>query len=986
MDCDIPSLQDVCLNVIANLDELLISEPSIVYVVFADQFGRSLDPERQAIMISVLVGTESEDYSDIILEYTNEKNMNVLITTGRFAGETLAFNFARSDFGKKLLIKAGLASMISTISLNHIVKGRHEGQSVAFHLIYHMNSTSSHLQEMTRFCLELDRTTLNYMIESEGPYQGMSVAILLASTPAGRLMLMANEFMLLSKLLHSTVNDEISMVGPSEGLSVAFILLSCHYSLIFSEPLSRMVTAQCFNRLVRYGPFAGQSVALLFCQIAPELCFRYNLLFSLSQETLNHIVPLSAAKEYAGTTVALFLTRFEATHSSQQDCYISRSADNLRKLCTECINQIVPTGKMRGLSVAQFLACLTVHMPPGGEVFHVMITDVFPRVTSATLNALSQCNLSVAAALASSVAGKEILAYDNNRLARVISIETLNAVHSDSHMSCAFHFAFAGFNEYHYFFTLDNSRLLRSLNTSALNSQVVSINEVQGWSVALMLAYHLANGYNFLVQDDNRLPKLIDESTLNSLAHSTPSMVLNHVSVAFVLSLCKSGLEVLCSDEFRLANMISAQALNAIVPVGMWYEGMSLALTLSSSRLGKKILSRNDYKLAVQISASTLNHIVEKRLNLKMLGNQTGKSVAFCLATDLNPRRNILAAHNYHLASMISAETLNAINPSGSKKHTSVAWWLACMDRGSCLVANDYKLMDKIDGHALNFVTPGSDELGSLSVAQFLAASTPHVFTRNNYRMAMLLTPQTMNHISTNKGAEGRSVAFLLSYSLCEILVANNFHLAAMVDGDALNRIVSREDSIYMSMFMMLCQHPLGPAILCSHGMRLAKFVTRQSLLRNLPWEVLHDAGCSDEGDVERKLSMTTYEMILSLWKHDRDDVSSRQELLHFFRSMMAEGGCDIDSGLSESTINLRTASSSSSDSDKTGVTGDENVETGPTGKIRTRKARGERGETRWSESERLVVSNKEEEEGQSGNWYSDSVSRTDDRKRARTS
>jgi hypothetical protein len=863
-DCEVDTLQAMCVQQLDSLEELLAGEPAMMYIIFCDQFNRMLTIERQAIALTILANDLTASNEDLILAYVNAENLNIMIGSGMYKGETLAFNLITSEAGRKLLLRGNLAEVISSGCLNSCMGGRYSGESLALRLLLSTDSDTLLLLEKSQLVRKISRESLNHIIDT-GLFQHLSLAILLAATAMGRLLLCAEANRLMPFFTPHTINSVIIAEGEWCGLSVAFLLLSSPYAAeSFAHFLRPSISSECFNRIIETPQYAGQSVAHVFVssqRIQPH--------FEIATATLNRIV-IAGPIDAVGTSVAFHLL-MTSTHPYSN--YFD-DLNNLRKLTAECLNYVVPAGVYKGISVAWNLIGRVINSTL--EVREVLKNEIFPLLAPDTLNS-QICHegqrSSVAALLAATEIGCEILAHDNCRLARAITPGTLRSACGPQNLPCAYFLASVGLPTCN-FFELDDHRLLRALVPKTVNR--LTSGPLAGYSLLMCLARSLVydeNGPHLLSQHNYYLSDMISADTLNHVVYCLEAPTVSHLSLALLLSLSYRGLDILTRNDFHLADQISPESLNYIVPAeNEEYEGLSLALVLSASTRGREILCRQSCRLAMKITSDTLNHVVSRRINLKHLGGMKGKSVAFCLASSLWPsvlegerEVHLLRANNYYLGDMISASTLNQLCPSGSRKNTSVALWLSVLNR-DILKHNDHRLIDLVDAEALNAIVPSGD-LAAVCMAQLLLAFTPDVMRRHDFRLAMMITADTLNRTVNNKLLEqGRAVALHLAMDCVGAFCAHGYHLASMITAETIND---------RSVFSLLCMEAEGREALCSEDMRLAKLLNADTLFTKMP--ALEDKEC--EG-----LSLSPWNLLVLDNSRRVIKCSFNEQLVKFFK------------------------------------------------------------------------------------------------------
>lgn len=320
------------------------------------------------------------------------------------------------------------------------------------------------------------------------------------------------------------------------------------------------------------------------------------------------------------------------------------------------INDVMIPGACLNLSVAYMLA----NSDLGREMLLANDYDLATQINIDVLNRMiidePNRGFTVALCLAKyeSVDGVSIFAARGYKLARMISVNTLNSIVTTG--SCI------GESVALYLSSdapgcrvlmANDFALARQISTPTLN---IIIPEEGGENAGTSTAFWLscvAEGLSILELDNYRLALQIYPLTLNKLVYSLEEH--QNISTAFMLAKEPVGLNILIAHGFALASSLDVISLNAVVPQGN-FANTSVAYWLAKDAdlKGVAILSLNQFALARQMSAYVLNNIVTSSLN------SIEDSVAINLT--MSPQgRDVLACNNYLLASQIDLKNLNKI-------------------------------------------------------------------------------------------------------------------------------------------------------------------------------------------------------------------------------------------------------------------------------------------------------------------------------------
>jgi hypothetical protein len=485
----------------------------------------------------------------------------------------------------------------------------------------------------------------------------------------------------------------------------------------------------------------------------------------------------------------------------------------------ETLNAIISGGPFQGMSCA-FLLSLT---PEGLEVLRADGDRLLNLIEGDTLNSIipsgAYAGHSVAYALASTDVELGAFFAEDGRLLKDLDAGALNHIMPRG--------AFAGHSMAFCLASTPAGRgcLLDDIFNDQINrntfNHIIQDGECEGQSVAFALAsaeQTLEQNYKDIFTHDIR--KLISNETFN---HIIECGDYAGQSMAFVIS--NQDLSTLMEDDGRLLKMISKETLNHIV-TSKDYKGWSLAFSLVPNG-GADLLQANDYHLASMITVDTLNYrIPDGEVD-------SGESLALHLAST-EVGIEVLMHDNCRLLNMISEETLNHIIASKGYRGRSIAFALARGDGVDLLKANSYRLARMITSDTLNYRIPdGQGDCGE-SLAFHLASAEVgiEVLMHDNCRLLNMISEETLNHVITSKDYKGWSLAFALARDDgVGLLQANDYHLASMITSDTLNhRIPDGEVDSGESLAFRLALTEDGRKILMHDNYRLLNMISEETL------------------------------------------------------------------------------------------------------------------------------------------------------------
>jgi hypothetical protein len=194
--------------------DVLLGDVHMLKLLFPHNIEH-LEPQDRAIALLHLFLTGSSDnIIHYLLEHISAELLNCVVETGKYQGGSMLFYLCYLPRGRALLLRDDflLARLVRPDALNcAITSGEFKGQSPAFHLLLTVDQDCLLLQEFLQVHLLLSARTLNHVIctSPPGPYQDLSVAFLLASTPHGRNLLQLHNNHLCELLTPASVNHVI---------------------------------------------------------------------------------------------------------------------------------------------------------------------------------------------------------------------------------------------------------------------------------------------------------------------------------------------------------------------------------------------------------------------------------------------------------------------------------------------------------------------------------------------------------------------------------------------------------------------------------------------------------------------------------------------------------------------------------------------------------------------------------------------------------
>lgn len=517
--------------------------------------------------------------------------------------------------------------------------------------------------------------------------------------------------------------------------------------------------------------------------------------------------------------------------------------------------------------------------------FHEYITEV-------TLNYLIDKGRykghTVAYNLMKNEIGIKMLCYNNFKLAKLISANTLNhVVLAKLYIgeSVAFHMVTPQDDKR----TQDLVYKLHEICKFPMRLSEYTLNAIvedSGLSIAYLLSTSTFGRYTLLLNNDrlldmldkeavNRIPRyLMGLSNTNSCNEGTKE-VENAVYPCIPplpYHLLTSGS---CTSFFRENFLIAIHedTLNFSLHDGEFANQTIIYLILEN------MIDCSKWNYFLRTSA---NGITERSLNLRVDASGTSTAFWFAKNTYYSQIRNLFAYNNYRLLKLINPESLNQRVSCPQHRGLSVAFYLAYYAPEMFYLGGDsqivYMLTAETFNHIIGSETGDSDNFTDLSVAYCLLSCNcsdeiskhfgsrltsiinehvlNHIIVKtgfstlyglvayydtvgrdmlcaSDFKLAGMIGKCTLNHIVEDAEECGLSVAYWLAGGGevgREILAHNNYRLAMMINKYALNHIVGGLREKGLSVVYWLCKSSTGHAILSHNDFYLANMISTDAL------------------------------------------------------------------------------------------------------------------------------------------------------------